>query len=67
MLWLRDVGIVRLSAENLKGKQYQDYTVLGKLVIDPAVELEQLKKVFRSVKVFGKVKCSDAIKDFYGL
>mgnify|MGYP000099333702 FL=1 len=62
-----DVGIVRLSAENLKGKQYQDYTVLGKLVIDPAVELEQLKKVFRSVKVFGKVKCSDAIKDFYGL
>lgn len=62
-----DVGIVRLGPEDLSGKQYQDYTVLGKLVIDPAVELEELKTVFRSIKVFGKVKCSDAIKAFYGL
>ncbi len=62
-----DVGIVRLFPEQLKEKQYQDYTVLGKLVIDPAVELDDLKKVFRSIKVFGKVKCSDVIKNFYGL
>ena len=62
-----DVGIVRLCAEDLNGKEYQDYTVLGKLIIDESVTLDDLKKVFRRIKVFGKVKCSSAIKEFYGL
>lgn len=62
-----DVGVVRLYTEDLHGKELQDYTVLGKLIIDKSVTLDDLKQVFRKIKVFGKVQCSNDIKEFYRL
>jgi Arc/MetJ-type ribon-helix-helix transcriptional regulator len=62
-----DIGIVRLCSEDIKGKEHQDYTVLGMLIIDESVTLDDLKKAFRRIRVFGKVKCSSAIKEAYSL
>mgnify|MGYP002797574427 FL=1 len=62
-----DVGIVRLHTEDIHKKELQDYTVLGKLIIDQSVTLDDLKQVFRRIKVFGKVQCSNEIKEFYRL
>ncbi len=62
-----DVGVVSIRKEDLDSKTTQDYIVLGKLIIDSSISLEELKKVFRKIKVFGKVQCSDEIKEAYGL
>ena len=62
-----DVGVVNIRKEDLNGKITQDYMVLGKLIIDSSIALEELKQVFRTIKVFGKVQCSDEIKAAYGL
>lgn len=62
-----DVGVVNIRKEDLNGKITQDYVVLGKLIIDSSIAPEELKRVFRTIKVFGKVQCSDEIKEAYGL
>lgn len=62
-----DVGVVNIRKEDLTEKKAQDYVVLGKLIIDSSISLEELKRVFRKIKVFGKVQCSDEIKETYGL
>ena len=62
-----EIGVIRLRTEDLCNKDYQDYAVLGKLIIDESVSLEDLKAVFRSIKVYGKVQCSDEIRRFYKL
>lgn len=62
-----DVGIVRIQPEDIHGKELQDYTVLGKLIIDQSVTLDDLKQVFRRIKVYGKVQCSSEIKAAYRL
>ena len=62
-----DVGVVNIRKEDLNGKIMQDYVVLGKLIIDASIAPEELKRVFRTIKVFGKVQCSDEIKEAYGL
>ena len=62
-----DVGVVNIRKEDLNGKIMQDYVVLGKLIIDSSIAPEELKRVFRTIKVFGKVQCSDEIKEAYGL
>ncbi len=62
-----DVGVVNIRKEDLNGKIMQDYVVLGKLIIDSSIAPEELKRVFRTIKVFGKVQCSDEIKEVYGL
>lgn len=62
-----DIGIVTLYAKDLCQKKHQDYTVLGKLIIDSSITLDELKDVFRTIKVFGKVECSEEIKQFYQL
>lgn len=62
-----DVGVVNIRKEDLTEKNAQDYVVLGKLIIDSSISLEELKRVFRKIKVFGKVQCSDEIKETYGL
>lgn len=62
-----DIGIVRLRSEDIHGKEFQDYTVLGKLIIEQSVTLDELKQVFRRIKVYGKVQCSKEIKESYRL
>ena len=62
-----DIGVVRLYCEDLYEKELQDYTVLGKLIIDDSVTLNDLTKVFRRIKVYGKVQCRNEIKEYYKL
>jgi len=62
-----NIGIVHLSEKDLENEPLQDYVVLGSLSIDPAVTLEKMRKVFRRLMVFGRVKCSAEIKAHYGL
>ncbi|MCR5320114.1 MAG: hypothetical protein K6E48_02810 [Lachnospiraceae bacterium] len=62
-----DVGVVTIRREDLDSKNIQDYIVLGKLTIDPSIELAELKQTYHTIKVFGKVRCSDEIKEAYGL
>lgn len=62
-----DVGIVHLSRDKIQVKQYQDYIVVGKLIIDDSVTLEELKTVYHSIKVYGKTICSKEIMEAYNL
>lgn len=49
-----DISVVRIKPENLLNRGYQDYVVLGKLVIEPSVTLEMIKKFFVPSKYSGK-------------
>lgn len=62
-----DIGIIRLSKDDLSEKKLQDLVVLGMLAIDDNITLDDLKAVYRKIIVFGKVKCSQKIKDYYSL
>lgn len=62
------VGAMSLTQKSLS--QYTkrtDLTVIGYLTISEQVRLEQLREVFDSIRVFGKVKAAPDIKQFYDL
>ena len=44
-----------------------DYTGYGVLVIDKDIDTELLFSVVQSIKVKGKVICTQSVKDHYGL
>lgn len=62
-----DIGFVTMTKSVIEEKEYQDYVVLGKLVIEEDVSLELLKKVFRKITVFGIIRCKPEIKRYYDI
>lgn len=62
-----EIGIIRLSTEDLSHESKQDLYVLGLLIIEDSVKLEDLKRHYRKIKVYGKVKCNKEVKEYYGL
>ncbi len=55
-----------LEAAKKRG-QSLTYTGYGVLAIDESIDLQMLFEVVESIKVKGKVICTQAIKDHYGL
>ncbi|HOF99621.1 MAG: hypothetical protein BWY35_01475 [Firmicutes bacterium ADurb.Bin248] len=62
------IGIVRIGPHDLeKAGGLQDCVVLGMLIVAPDVTLEMMKRAYRRLTVYGKVKCSREIEDHYEL
>lgn len=63
-----EMGNVTISKSNLNlYDKPTDLIVIGKLTIDNDILLEDLKEVFKTLKVFGKKDILDSIKDYYNL
>lgn len=62
-----DIGIITLDSEFISKTEQMDYLVLGKLIIPEGTTLHDLKNHFRKIIVFGIVKCSDEIRQYYHL
>ena len=65
------LGICSMGNDELEQAQKQGqvltYTGYGVLVVDKDIDEELLFRVVKSMKVKGKVTCSQSIKDHYGL
>ena len=63
-----EMGNVTINKSNLSSyDKPMDLIVIGKLTIDNDILLENLKEVFKTVKVFGKKNIPNSIKDYYKL
>lgn len=65
------IGVCSLDGYELEtakqSGQILTYTGYGVLVIDSNIDEEMLFRVIKNIKIKGKVFCSQAIKDHYGL
>lgn len=65
------IGVYSLDGYELEtakqSGQILTYTGYGVLVIDSNIDEEMLFRVIKNIKIKGKVFCSQAIKDHYGL
>ena len=65
------VGVYALENDELEAAEKQgqrlSYTGYGVLAIDKGIDEELLFRVVRSIRIKGKVICSQAIKEHYGL
>lgn len=62
-----DIGIITIDKEIISNNINLNYMVLGKLIIPPNIAINDLKNSFSKIKVFGVVKCSDEIRQYYNL
>lgn len=63
-----DIGMVTLSREFLSDLDSPiNYVVLGKLAIPDDISLDDLKQKIRKITVYGIVKCSEEIRNYYNL
>lgn len=61
------VGVFTLTAEDVAAMQGAAVSGYGVLIIDSGIEEEKLFAAVRSIRVKGKVFCSKAVKERYGL